>query len=335
MSKMPAFMRGSGQSFMRSPGQARGMSITNAESLYSVLVAAAPLCGFGTLSGYSTGGGLPGLFVTFNEVWPFVYKTLTETWIQSDGNNYYRTQAFDDYNTTAAVSTHSDGSGASVDSVISATVTSASAVITYWANSSHTVTGTYTATLSSGPITASDWAAYATRAQDILDAVPLRPISDAACFSTIATKTDATTLNTNTVTLPTAYLLAASAYGYPCRLLTGSMDQLIPIAASILEAKYSTTAPTFAPNLGAVVSVKSQWLLTGVAPSAVYPNTNDHKNIYAQSFSPSTVALSSVSAATSISPNPVVPRVVKNFYPSDIAANGMTYGVLGFRSPAA
>jgi hypothetical protein len=68
--------RGPGGCTYRSPGGARGFLGQGTNSLYSYVVAAWPICGFGT---FANTGPFDGTLL-YNDIWPNVYSTLTETW---------------------------------------------------------------------------------------------------------------------------------------------------------------------------------------------------------------------------------------------------------------
>ena len=127
-------------------------------------------------------------------------------------------------------------------------------------------------------------------------------------------------------------------YGLPARVFSNTelLKQLQTSDFSIAEVPLYTAASN-KKNLGACVMMKSQWVLNGAHPGSItYPNGNDHKTIYQQEAALTFgggFSFGSINTTVAVPlPSTITPQVIIEFKPEDVRTNGLTYGLLGFRS---
>jgi len=210
--------RSPGGAHLRSPGGAK--NIPPQYSYFQLIYGAVPVCGFGTFKAgstwnsyfYFTSNGQPGL--VFNDVWPDVYLTLTESLVDvyvitaSDPPWYFpgtstatstRSATYSQNSDQFFTSTTTDPNGffgngydpGSGRTLVSSTVSAAGTVFTMiWTkvitNSSGqqigTETVTYTATVSNQLLAASAWGNWAIQSAALVADYPFPSFTDTTAY---------------------------------------------------------------------------------------------------------------------------------------------------------
>ena len=356
MSKI-AFSRSFDNGFVRSLCQARTRGYTDAKVW--IATAAVPVFGFGTFNALSVSGSI-NVSIVYNYVWPFVYSTLTETWVSTAGPTRTRVSAYSPY-WDIGFYVVSDTGAISVFSGAFTTSTLTGTTFIGVAPSSGSDTVTYTATLSGGPFDpVTSWNTLTAQSLSLLTHISYTDISSPAAGSQLGPN--------HQVDPSTGYAIDPSVSGvlivpisagvgyqkilqaplFPCAaarglgVLNGNPStpdsQFLPFDLCIQDTPNRGTAFPIAKetNLGFIVSIKTWWRLNG---SPLYPattsvgwNLNNHNVVYEQEMTvdPSTgdLAMGSVAPSANFT-NPLgLPKTI-NFNPSDLTA---IYGIAGFRS---
>ena len=345
---------------------------------YAGLLGFWPICGMGPWNGnasptnYEPGsdGGNPNSMI---DVWPNVYRTLTVVWQHDTGpkqTTVYQYQDYCDvpvtvttttdpgwyppYGYTGAISfTNPDENGDPL--AFSQAYTSAAGV-----------PGTFTATLSNqwiayDPATATDhWADKVALALNLIMSGPTTPryaigtpsgsMDTIAYFPVVDNSSYylAPTANVAGSDLDAGYVCAA-ALGVPVRDFNWPPEygflSVVPAFATIMD--FDEPGGGIYPNQGGVICVASTWVLTGIAPSVIYPTPTNHKTLYAQEFvlpkfnmgpiiQPYPTFFTSASGLNHPNPLTLLPITI-TFVPGDVPKNfdenpGPAYGLLGFHN---
>ena len=297
-----SFQRSQCQSFVRSPCQARlrySPIPGNAVCILGII----PVWGFGTFAGATA----PGL-LTYNDDWPFVYSTLTETWTQSDGAAQETVSTWSQYvDLNLQVVTTTTGGGIGTFGVTSIVVTSTLVTINY--TSGGTVTGIYTAQITGGPWNPNDgadgWLARALAADGLMAKMDFSDVTifslpgNSACVSIAPISTapywGGSAYDGSYFGSFTGRLWAAAAYGMglrsslvfgvPTNYVQNILGGLI-LPANISDYTFALDATDPIPNQGGIISMKSIWNINGSNPSPNPPFgpfvANNHRSIYAE-----------------------------------------------------
>ncbi len=337
---------------------------------YSGLLGFWPLCGMGTFNSTATvtncfpdptSGANPS---SMNDVWPYVYRTLTLQWTITSGYlaGAWQTMVFryrDCCDQLLTVTTTSGGGfeppASWLDSPV-ITPTTVQQTFGYppgggWGDIGGT--GIFTAALSN-QFAPADYAAAVANALALVTAHISSLPSPSSVFPTQSYWPSTT--GTQSGNLPQAYTCAA-ALGMPTRdpgyLSIYNTDY--PALAAIYDfAAPQSGAPPL--NFGGVICLASNWILTGLAPGLTGsngPDTGNHKTIYAQEFklpfsmgpilqpAPHFFADKTSSPAQDpyAYPNPISPVQPITFLPDDVLINlaaggagSAQYGILGFNT---
>jgi hypothetical protein len=294
-------------------------------SRFHIVIGIAPLWGFGTFNSASQSQaqnnptGNPGL--CYNNTWPFVYKTLTETWVfttpqtgvpspqtltvVSQWTDYFDTGLQTSFTGTVPISIVSSLA------VTSPTTITGSSSFT-GGTPSYTQTLSYTATLSNPVTPSANWAALTSTAAGMLNEISLPPISPSTggagpnggqnllqMVYPISISPGYAVVNS--ATLGDYNVICAAANGLGCQLgaqctLLGGMPQNnwvpqnppVPVILQYCFEKSIDDNLNFTSvncNVGAVVCVSSRWLLNGQGSggiSGLTPAETNHQQINGQ-----------------------------------------------------
>jgi len=339
-----------GKSFLRSSAQAR-ITDNVTYSRAQIAIAMVPFSGLCPFSSMDSSGN-----ITYQQVWPNVYTTLTEVW---NGSTTVTTVYQNDYflDVLSFQSPTVTGSRPGGDYY------STSSFVTNTTISSTGPSGSYSATLSNP----ADWEIAAQAADLILSGIsyPTEP-SGTSTFTfvynsgidqpfrkplsqvnlTQKLKLADGSINEYYLLTPQNYITVAGACGRGVPYIGGtaadyfvSRNKNIPTISegSIVSDNYN--------NKGYCISYKSRWKIFGNFNSGkATDNQNDHQNIYMMRLDPT---LPNFGASGVTLPNPLilstpapasipqpVQRGIYQFTPADFLANagGYLHGELGFRS---
>lgn len=334
----------------QSPVQGK-MLVRGSSSLVATVFGVVPVWGYGTFNASSSYGSL-----SFNDIWPACYQTLTEVWADTVGTATQITnwQPYWDVSKTQTSSGHYGG----VTTVTSTSYTSTTFTANYTNGSG---SGVYTATVSNPQtVTGSNWATLTAQATALLANQAL-PASGSAIYSLggggivsylVAPKSVAP--GYVVIGLQSAFQPAALS-GVPLRFDTQGDAQSLadtgntftdfwPALATILGANggygigaRATSPPgiPFSPpynsnNCGACVSAKTAWQMLGMTSNYSGGSNQNRYPVYAlwsQSISNSWVA-GTPAFATGITSPFVFP--LNAFYTFDPTMISGGSGILAF-----
>lgn len=341
-------------SFQRSKGsltksfcQARNSFVPSGQpalGIYGIV----PVWGFGN---FAAGSGFSN--PVYSEVWPLVYKTLIETWVETSGFSRTKTTEFSQDFDIYQVITDSGGTPTH-DSDISVTIDSPATTltVTYWCNAGHTFSGTYTATVSNrwDPNDSLDgWAARTAQAMALMNrfnindipldywtfANPGFPPELWGCFPVFpvsyGSRWSVGRLFINSPGASIIHALAsgndqmsghltAACYGMGVRANTTDGSNA-PLGLVSEPESFDLSVIDYIPvglnpkllNQGAIICSKFGWVLSGSSQSS-NPNTNNHLTVYKQSLIVDPI--SGLPSLSSISPATVLPGGYSNPIPA-------------------
>ena len=331
-------------------------------SVYNMLIGYIPLNGFGTFSGLNPGftsgdttpRGSSSQFSTgvmlFNDTWPNVYSTLTESWTDSTGSGG-GTITFSSY--VDIIITYSPGAGdpPAASGLTLTSLSDTSCTVGYTDGNGNA--GVYTATLSGLFDAATGWAGLVAQAHALLAHASIPTDGSITLVQPISTSPGYVVMTDMNVG---QWGVLGSAYGVGGRWLlptdpgeSGATNIYVmqgdsgdtSIGPTICDSP-AYVAPT--QGLGFVLCINSTWTLFGAPPGMSPPdaNTTDHLTIFGQqmTFDSGTGAVAMASSVVQPSSltlngsgytNPIPINSVVTFLDTDVNGNtGYTYGLLGF-----
>lgn len=323
-------------------------NLVKANTSAAMVMAVYPLWGFGTFNAVNTAPSSSGQPMTYNQTWPHVYNTLTETWTGSNPTGI-RTTTFTP-NVDIIFTTTDNGNLTrwnSVLSVQSTVITGSLVTINFTDGFSH-MPAVYTAQLSgtilnpaaTGPFDLADWGNLTNLSLALMDLVSLPIMTNLGLEASIIWPAS---FSPGYFILPpgnTNNLVVASALGVPMSSQIsnaahggGSISINNPFnfqAATIADfpSPFNAAIPT--QNYGCCVCLKSAWTLCGVGPTFMrgflpaYVTSNNHLSTYFQSIAAAGAGggfTFNAPAAEAV----YSPRTI-NFNPYALS----TFGMLGF-----